>query len=288
MTRVLTREQWRESAATHAARARVWTDPHLARRSSGQAHPVEDFLWEYYDLSPGGLQRWHPGLDVVLLDAAEYAGLSGYIATPRGVWVDPARLRRRAKGLRWTRDLLARTTEAAPRWGCFGLHEWAMVHGSAAPRHPQLALRLGSEGTDEVVRSHRISCTHVDAFRFFTPAARPLNEFALTRQRQLEHEQPACLHVSMDLYKVAYRLLPFVESSMVLEAFELALDVRRVDMQASPYNVTDFGLEPIAIETPEGKAEYVRRQREFTSRAEPLRSTLLDRVDRLLARAGAA
>ena len=33
----------------------------------------------------------------------------------------------------------------------------------------------GAAGTDAVVESHRIACSHFDAFRFFTPTARPLN-----------------------------------------------------------------------------------------------------------------
>ena len=32
----------------------------------------------------------------------------------------------------------------------------------------------GADGTDAVVESHRIACSHFDAFRFFTPDARPL------------------------------------------------------------------------------------------------------------------
>ncbi|RLV51354.1 3-methyladenine DNA glycosylase, partial [Aeromicrobium phragmitis] len=44
----------------------------MERRERGESHPVHDFLFEYYNLSPGALERWHPGLDVALADAPEY------------------------------------------------------------------------------------------------------------------------------------------------------------------------------------------------------------------------
>ena len=45
----------------------------------------------------------------------------------------------------------------------------------------------------------------------------------------------------------------------------------RLDMQAAPYDLRALGYEPVAIETPDGRAEYVRRQRELVDRAAPLR-----------------
>ena len=279
---VLTPEQWRPIADAHRVRARRWTAPHLERRERSEPHPVVDFLFEYYNLSPGQLERWHPGLGTGLLDAPEHAALGAYATRDGVTTVDADRLASRAAGLRWTRSLLAATLDRPARWGCFGLHEWAMVYRAEHPRH-DLSLRLGRSGTDAVVESHPLACTHVDAFRFFTPEAAPLNARALGREDQLEQEQPGCLHANMDLYRIAFRLLPFVESTLVLDTFELALDIRAVDMRASPYDVSALGLEPIAIETSEGKAEYVRRQRVFADRARPLRRTLLDHVDRLLA-----
>ncbi|MEH3033764.1 MAG: 3-methyladenine DNA glycosylase [Aeromicrobium erythreum] len=284
-TTVLDRASWEPRATAHRDRARTWTAPHLERRHRGEKHPVDDFLFEYYDCSPGRLERWHPGLGVALADAPDHAALGAYLGDHRLTWADPARLARRLPGLRWTRELLRRTGGRAPRLGCFGLHEWAMVHRTDEVRHPQLALRLGASGTAEVVESHRLACTHVDAFRFFTPAARPLNEHQLTREDQLDREQPGCLHASMDLYRVAYRLEPFVETTVVLDAFELARDVRQVDMRASPYDVSPLGLEPIPVEEASGKAEYVRLQRGFAERAAPLRSRLLGLVEGLLATA---
>ena len=55
-----------------------------------------------------------------------------------------------------------------------------------------------------------------------------------------------------------------------------------MDMRASPYDLTALGLEPIPIETSEGKAEYVRLQRIHAERGQVLRERLLAACDRIL------
>ena len=40
-------------------------------------------------------------------------------------------------------------------------------------------------------------------------------------------------------------------------------------MQASPYDLSAFDVPPVRIETAEGKAEYVERQRAFAERETP-------------------
>ena len=39
---------------------------------------------------------------------------------------------------------------------------------------------------------------------------------------------------------------------LVLDAFELARDIRWVDMQASPYDVSAYGVPPVAVAPPAG------------------------------------
>jgi hypothetical protein len=68
----------------------------------------------------------------------------------------------------------------------------------------------------------------------------------------------------------------------VADCFELALAVREVDMRASPYDLSGHGYDPVAIETPEGKAEYVAAQRGFAERGAVLRRRLLEVCDALL------
>ena len=68
--RVLPRPEWEALAAAHEARVDVATAAHRERRADGRTHPVEDFLFRYYNNSPARLRRWHPGAGVLLEDAA--------------------------------------------------------------------------------------------------------------------------------------------------------------------------------------------------------------------------
>jgi hypothetical protein len=192
--------------------------------------------------------------------------------------------------VRFVHDLLTRTASRAAHFGCFGLHEWAMVYRTpdGGQRHEDWPLRLGPAGTDEVVAGHRVACSHFDAFRFFTDDARPLNVLQPSRSRVLELEQPGCLHATMDLYKWAGQLGPAVPSGLLLDCFDLARDVRVLDMRASPYDLADLGYVPIAIETADGKQEYVQAQRDFAERGQPLRQRLTRVCERLLTAAGPA
>ena len=53
-------------------------------------------------------------------------------------------------------------------------------------------------------------------------------------------------------------------------------------MRAAPYDLTSLGIDPIRIETPEGKSAYVAAQREFAEQAHELRHRLFGVCDRLL------
>lgn len=288
---VLAPADWLSRAAAHEQRARAFGEPFVARRMKGRKHPIEDFLFTYYTQKPGQLYRWHPGMDVVLSgpEAAQRESWKFYrpVDTAAGPgWALDAEAfgQARTEAIRFARIILAGTAQRPGNFACFGLHEWAMAYKSDVNgiRHEYLPLRLGAAGTDEVVESHRIRCTHFDAFRFYTPQAAPLNELQPTRETQRDLEQPGCLHANMDLYKWAYKLTPAVPSDLVMDCFELAWDIRTMDMQASPYDLGDWGHEPIRIETPEGKAEYVRLQKDFAQRAEVLRARLLEVANALV------
>ena len=86
----------------------------------------------------------------------------------------------------------------------------------------------------------------------------------------------------MDLHKWATKLSPAVPGDLTLDCFELARDIRTLDMQASPYDVSSLGEPPVAIETADGRAEYVTRQRGFSERSAVLRGRLLQVCDGLL------
>ena len=281
---VMEARQWRAAAAAHEARAGRYADPFAQRRARHEVHPVEDFLFTYYTLKPGQFKRWHPGAGIILLDAPERASWRFYrpateqelleagcslqvaraqVNAASAVTVDVTDfVERRATALAFTHEILRNTAAKKGQFGCFGMHEWAMAYKSVENniRHDYLQLRLGAEGTDRVVEEHRIRCSHFDAFL----------------------EQPACLHANMDVYKWAYKLLPLVDSTLVMDCFDLAWDARELDMRAAPYEIRAWGYEPIPVETAEGKAEYVRIQRELSERSIGLRERLLEVCARYL------
>jgi hypothetical protein len=281
---ILSTSDWQARRSAHVARVREWTDPVRERRSSGTRHPVLDFLFTYYSHRPSRLVRWHPGPGVVLADASSYLRWPAYEQVPGGVTLGPLPAAR-LPTVRFVRSLLSASAARAPWLGCFGLHEWAMVYRSADVRHADWPLRLGPAGTDRVVEAMPVRCTHFDAFRFFTPPARPLNSVQPTRADQVELEQPGCLHAGMDLYKWAYKLDPYVPSELVADCFELAHDIRVLDMCASPYDLSALGYAPVRIETAAGRAEYARQQASFAERAAPLRARLIELCELLEVRA---
>lgn len=265
------------------------TTAHLTRRSRGERHPVEDFLWTYYSVKPAELRRWHPGAGAVLEDGGEdRLGWRHYAAVGNDITVDlDSFFEKRGGTVNYVDTLLRATLEHTPRFGCFGLHEWAMVYRLTPEqlRHVGLPLRIGHEATDLVVESNPISCTHFDAYRFFTKPAEPLNALRPTRENQPEFEQSGCLHAGMDVYKWAVKLGPIVPGEVLLDAFELARDIREVDMRASPYDVSAyFGadgsrLVAIEIEIPAGKREYAELQRGFAVRGNALRERVIAAIE---------
>jgi hypothetical protein len=278
----LERAEWAALESAHVARADELTRGWRERAGTGASHPVDDYLYTYYPYKPRLLRRWHPGANIVLTDASasDRATWKWYASDADGVRLDTQAFRR-ANGatIDFITRLLSATASRTPQFACFGLHEWAMVYRSEETRH-EVPLRLGQEGTDAVVDAHPIACSHFDAYRFFTPAAIGLNKLKPTRETQPLMEQSGCLHAGMDVYKWATKLVPMLPGDLLLDCFELARDIRELDMRASPYDLSDWGYSPVAIETPEGKAEYVAAQRGFAVRGDALRARVVAAVAR--------
>jgi hypothetical protein len=277
------REHWKARQAAHLDRVGDLADAFTLRRSHGTKHPVEDFLFTYYNLSPAKLKQWVPPLGTAIEATAEDLLECPWLASERflrqndRVFLDEAFLTDHTRQLAtWIRDLCDRVSERPTRFRCFGLHEWAMVYRMPPEqiRHHGYELRLTPEALASFVDSQAVCCTHYDAFRFFTPEARPLNAFQPVLETRLDMEQGGCLHTNMDLYKWAGKLLPWCGSDLLGECFANAWTARQLDMRASPYELRALGYEPIPIETPEGRAEYERQQREIAATSEPLRERL--------------
>jgi len=280
---ILAPEEWKEQRANHEARADALVKARQQRAARGEQDPVEDFLYTYYPFRLSALRRWTPGVgfacvegDELLTDAHFQKGADGLV---RVISMNDGDVRR----LTFIRDLCVAITTRPPFFRCYGLHEWAMVYEQADQRrHFQWPLRLGAKGTDEVVRSMPVCCTHYDAFRFFTPTAKPLNHSEPDLAGRIKNEQPGCVHVTMDLYKWTMKSLPWVSSDLAIESYCLAHEARSIDMRASPYDFSAVGLEPICIETEAGRAQYESAQRHLAKLAEPVRKRLVDVLSRAL------
>lgn len=276
--------QAREQA--HALRTLPWVQDRLSRRFVGLKHPVDDFLFDYYPYSIAKLTTWHPGWGVVIEADDDFLGRHrDYVRVESGATVGIAGLIKRAERLQLAATLLRNTHDRAPLFNCFGMHEWAMVfRGQVSDvRHAEYPLRLEPSQIEQAVQEVGLRCTHLDAFRFFTDEAVPLNEHQLTRASQPDFEQPGCVHAAMDLYKYAMWAGPYLPSELAADCFGLARTARTLDMQASPYDLSELGFDAIAMETREGRSQYVLRQRELSAAAQVLRKRLLTAIDALLA-----
>ncbi len=244
----------------------------------GQPHLVYDFLFDYYSFRPNQLKRWSPGFGHFLEGAtkAEMPGLTHFNVS--GGYIDAGAFpEKRREGLDWVISLLQAMENRPALHACYGLHEWAMVYESDQPRYT-VPLRFSKSEIKEIVERQPIGCTHYDAFRFFTKRAAPLNRIQLNKENRMKHDQPGCIHANMDLYKWAYKFYPWMPSQLILEAFELALKARVLDMRASPYDLDAWGFSPVCIETPAGRDEYEKAQRELARCCVPVRERLLTKL----------
>ncbi|MDO8308537.1 MAG: 3-methyladenine DNA glycosylase [Actinomycetota bacterium] len=281
----LEESDWRDRQRRHRERIEPWIAPRMARRGVGATHAVDDFLFDYYPYSPAKLRAWHPGAGTLLLgDAREFLAWPAYVELDDGIAACRPLGGAAARRVRLVRRLLESTGSRPAQLGCFGLHEWAMVHGQDQDevRHAALPLRLSPAAIAATVADLGLRCTHIDAYRFFTQTAVPLNAYVPTRDTQHELEQPGCLHANMDLYKYAMWFSPYVGSELVADCFALARMARELDMRAAPYDLSDLGYAPIRIETPAGRRTYAEQQRELGVAAIPLRAALLEALTTLV------
>ena len=284
----LSESEWRGRRDAHEQRVDGWTTDVLRRHSHAICDPVEDFLFDYYPYSPAQLRRWSPGHGRVLRGATfeDFPERPGFHPGRDGIAVDVSTVPAVGRRLSWVREVLRRTADRPAAFHCFGMHEWAMVHGAeqGEVRHSSLPLRVTPDDVRRTVDEVGLRCTHFDAYRFFTPAATPRNRFPLDRFSTIDFEQPGCIHANMDIYKWAFQLMPFVDSVLLADAFELAVQAREIDMRASPYDLALLGFTPIAIETTAGREEYVTHQQQLYAKAQPIRQQLLNVYQKMLER----
>lgn len=282
---ILSHDKWVLLREQHHHIVDAWVNPRLERRAKQEAHPIDDFLFDYYPISTKKLRTWHPGIEFSLeatdidfeyFPSAQYEFSDGLVNVS-SAWVDE-KTERFANLL----SFLTAVQSRPAKFGCFGLHEWAMVLGEDEVRHQLWPLRVSQEVIRSTIAEQGLRCTHFDAFRFFTDEARPLNPLQLVRSDQQECDQSGCLHANMDLYKYSFELAPIVGSDVVNKAFQLAKDIRDLDMQAAPYDLMELGLAPIKIETAQGRQEFANQQKIFSERALEIRALLIQKIQGLL------
>ena len=320
---VLCEEDWRKEAVAHSMALDSLLYPSSSAKSRFQPkrkqalhkpsvkthlvsdNPIYNFLHSYYKYSTADLKKYSPGMSVTMAGAlpsaySEILNEKFMTFSEIGGCYNASQFRQLAGGkyslerITRDRDVLRSTSTKVPFFGCFGLHEWAMLYsgnGSATSRHQESTpLRVDQQTIDAVVGvPGQLRCTHYDAFRFFQPAAKPINAVkTLSRENTPRHEQPGCIHANMDLFRYAYQLYPFVSSALLVQTLTLALEARKIDMRASPYDVSAFeGCEvPICVETPQGRKLYIEEQERVAAAAVPIRKALLDIYDEVLIRCG--
>ena len=238
-------------------------------------HPVEDFLFEYYPYpfslagelasrvsgsawKSGRVRFPSPFSDKLLLGWTD-----GFL------FADPGRLSTKERQrLKWIAELLEATRDRLPNFACHGLHEWAMVYRGKEVRHEKTTHAAAAAGGDRraggVAGDLLFASRRVPVFRRGGATAEPLAAGLWKAAMLLE--QPGCLHANMDLYKWAAKSMPWIGSELLLDCFELAMELRDLDMRASPYDLTDWGREPVRIETAEGRRIYETEQRRLAER----------------------
>jgi hypothetical protein len=75
------------------------------------------------------------------------------------------------------------------------------------------------------------------------------------------------------------RWVPIFGSLFARECFRLARDIRTVDMQSAPYDLIGLGVQPIKIETAEGRLLFAQKQKIFSQRAQVLRAQMIKHLE---------
>lgn len=283
--RKLEYQDWIQQSTRHKADVASIVDDYLDQKQHQFKNPVIDFLFTYYNFRPAALKRWSPGTDTLLKDAAHHIDFEQkeFSKSDQDVILESGSFpNKRQRALQWMYQLLLTTKDRQPLLNCCGMHEWAMVYKAEEIRHQNYPLRLSNTEIREFVETQPIVCTHFDAYRFFTPEAKPLNKHTPSREFFEDTEQPGCLHTNMDLYKWAYKLSPWISSEVILDAFKLAVKARTLDMKAGPYDLSSIGYEPIPIETEAGRIRYKQEQAMIWKASIPVREKLIEAIKPLL------
>jgi hypothetical protein len=168
----LSEKIWLPREKSHHQRLHHHLCSYLEDRQANRKHPIRDFLFDYYSFRPSHLLRWSPGPEVKLEgpSALKFLARKEFRLNTEPhptVSLNPTLIsERRYESLQWIHSLLQATVQRPPQFGCFGLHEWAMVYQTDQVRHQSQPLRLSPEKIAATLEEAKIHCSHFDAFRF--------------------------------------------------------------------------------------------------------------------------
>merc|ERR1712127_274012 len=96
------------------------------------------------------------------------------------------------------------------------------------------------------------------------------------------------VHAHMDLLKIALRIKPYCDPTLLLQVLQIALRARSLDVGASPYDCSEYSsgvdaqepsqtvpIRVIPVETTEGRALYKTLQTRLLAEAKVVRTRLL-------------
>ena len=202
---ILEESVWKSLQTQHEEKVEALVGNYLIERSQHKKNPVMDFLFQYYAFRPSMLKRWSPGFGVKLefTDKNDLPDFDELIVQDNEAWISLDGFpEHRIRSTKWILEMLKSTQSRRPSFGCFGMHEWAMVYKAEKPRHDQVPLRMEPEELATFVESRPLLCTHFDAFRFFTKPAQPMNRFELSREKFADSEQPGSLQMGVQTLPV--------------------------------------------------------------------------------------
>lgn len=308
-TTILRESVWRNAASLHAEQVHELLRPGFLSESSAldAKHPIYNFFIEYYGMKGAKgvrkLKQWSLPKYPVFLEGATPDDLgdilplrgasiqsSGISYCPSNYYGASEDLVRAASAFVWYHKVLKQSAQREPVLHCYNLHEWAMQYHPPGSETPQsgkyqkhLPLRVDRETLNQAVERNGVCCTHFDALRFFAQPALPLNSVQLVnRGQQLVNEQPACLHATMDLFKMITKLQPFISADLKLRCLSLAVKAREIDVAASPYDASAYGIFAIPIETADGRSVYKKKQLQLLKESQPVRLELIGAFEQFL------
>ena len=239
--------------------------------------------------SPAQLRRWHPGAGVG-------ARRSGRLAARRLALLRRRRGRRRrrrrgllaARGdtLRFVRELLvAHGRRGRHGFGCFGLHEWAMVYrlDPADVRHAGWPLRLGAAGTDAVVEAHQIALLALRRLPLLHPRRRAAQRAARrpVRASRRSSSRAACTP-GWTSTSGRYKLGPAGPERAGRGLLRAGpRHPRRSTCGPRPTTCASSATSRCASRPPRARPQYAAAQRGFSARGQALRARLVDAIDRI-------